>query len=115
MKGKKKLKAPTWITYPINGETLDVLRVWELNDASHKWPEVAILRALTLGAKQLAEDHAVLLQFLNDNQVFSKDVNLIGNQVSIPPGPPCQPPHWDFVLVHGRASTAHVIQVACFK
>jgi hypothetical protein len=115
MKGKKKLKAPTWITYPINGETLDVLRVWELNDAPHKWPEVAILRALTEDAKELAEDHAVLLKFLNHNHVFSKDVNLIRHRVSLPLGPPCKPPRWDFVLVHGRASTAHMIQVPCFE
>ncbi|HXM21943.1 MAG TPA: hypothetical protein VN948_11845 [Terriglobales bacterium] len=116
MKHKKKQNAPAWVTMPINGETLDVLRVWQLNDAGHKWPQAAILRALTTGAKQLAEDHTVLLQFLNDNDVFSKDVKVVSPQVSVPPGPaPCNPPHWDFIVVHGRASTARVIQVPCFE
>ena len=116
MKHKKKQSSPTWVKTPIKGETLDVLRVWQLNDAGHKWPEAAILRALTTGAKQLAEDPAVLLQFLNDNDVFSKDVNNVSPQVSVPPGPvACNPPHWDFVVIHGKASTVSVIQVTCFE
>jgi hypothetical protein len=111
---KKKLTVPTWITTAINGEALDVLRVWQLNDAAHAFPEVAILRALTAGAKTLAEDNAVLLKFLNDNDVFSKPVNVLIHRISVPPGPACSPPHWDFILVHGRASNAAVIHVTCF-
>ena len=116
MKHKKKETAPTWVKLPINGEKLDVLRVWQLNDASHKWPETAILRARTTNAKQLVEDETVLLKFLNDNGVFSKKVNAILPQVSVPPGPvPCNPPHWNFVVIHGKASNAVVIEVPCFK
>lgn len=115
MKHKKEQNAPTWVTVPINGEALEVLRVWQLNDTGHKWPEVAILRALTKGAKQLAEDNAVLLKFLNDNDVFSEAVNVLINRASVPPGPPCKYPQWDFILVHGRASNAVVIQVTCFE
>jgi hypothetical protein len=114
MKGKKKLTAPAWITLPINGQSLDVLRVWQLNDAAHKYPQVAILRALTTAAKKLAEDNTVLLKFLNDNNVFSQPVNLLIHRVSVPPGPACSPPYWDFILVHGRASNATVIHVTCF-
>jgi hypothetical protein len=56
---------------PDQWEALDVLSVWQLNDPGHQYPELAILRALTAGAKQLAEDHAVLLKFLNA-EVVSK-------------------------------------------
>jgi hypothetical protein len=115
-KKKKNQNAPTWDTIPINGETLDVLRVWQLNDAAHKWPETAILRAKTTAAKLLAEDQTVLLPFLNDNDVFSKDVNAITSQTSATPGPvPCNTPHWDFIVIHGRASNAIVIEVPCFQ
>jgi hypothetical protein len=116
MKHKKTGAAPTWVTLPINGETLDVLQVWQLNPTGHKWPETAILRARTTGAKQQAEDDTILLQFLNDNDVFSKPVNAILPRVSVPPGPvPCNPPHWNFVVIHGRASNAVVVEVPCFK
>ena len=116
-KQKKKQIVPTWVTLPIEGETLDVLRVWQLNDAGHKWPEAAILRALTTGARLLAQDNTILLQFLNDNDVFSKDVNAVCPQVSVPTPPPpkpCNPPHWDFIVIHNRASTSVVAQVSCF-
>jgi hypothetical protein len=116
MKLKKKQTAPTWVTLPIKRETLDVLRVWQLNGTGHKWPETAILRALTTGARQLAEDDAVLLQFLNDNDVFSKDVKAVRPQVSVPAGKkPCKPPHWDFVIYHGKASNVVVVHVPCFE
>ena len=116
MKHKKTGTTPIWVKLPINGETLDVLRVWQLNDSTHKWPETATLRARTAGAKQLVEDDTILLQFLNDNDVFSKDVNAILPRVSVPPGPvPCNPPHWNFVVIHGRASNAVVVEVPCFK
>jgi hypothetical protein len=116
MKHGKKQAAPTWVTLPINGETLDVLRVWQLNDTGHKWPETAILRAQTTGARQLAQDNTVLLQFLNDNDIFSKDVNVVCPQVSVlSPPVPCSSAHWDFIVVHGRASTAVVLQVSCFE
>jgi hypothetical protein len=116
MKHKKQEDAPAWVTLPISGKTVDVLRVWQLSDAGHKWPEVAILRARTTGAKQLLEDGTVLLQFLNDNDIFSKDVNAILPQVSVPPEPePCKVPHWDFVVIHGKASNAVVIEVPCFE
>ena len=64
--------------------------------------------------KQLAEDNTVLLQFLNDNEVFSKDVNAIQPQVSVPAPTPCNPPHWNFVVIHGKASNAVVVEVPCF-
>ena len=116
MKREKKQNAPTWVTLPIGGETLEVLRVWQLKDDGHKWPETAILRALTTGAKHLAEDNTVLLQFLNDNDVFSKDVNTIRPQVSVACGlAPCSPPHWNFVLIHGKASNVMVVEVPCFE
>jgi hypothetical protein len=116
VKHKKKPIAPTWVTLPINGEKLSVLRVWQLCGGVHKWPETAILRARTTGAKQLAENDAVLLQFLNDNDVFSKPVNAILPRVPVPPGPlPCIPPHWDFVAFHGKASNTVVIEVPCFR
>jgi hypothetical protein len=116
MKPKKKQTVPTWITLPINGETLEVLRVWQLNETGHKWPETAILRVLTTGARQLAEDPAVLLQFLNDNDVFSKDVNVVTPQVLLEPGLTlCNPPHWNFILIHGKASNVFVILVPCFE
>ncbi len=116
MKQKKKETAPIWVKLPINGEKLDVLRVWQLNPTGYKWPETAILRAGTTGAKQQVEDDAILLQFLNDNDVFSKDVNCILPRVSVPPAPePCTPPHWNFVVIHGRASNAVVVEVPCFK
>ena len=113
-KTKKKLTAPVWIKTPISGESLDVLRAWQLNDAVHKYPEVAILRALTPGAKALAEDNTALLKFVNDNKVFGKPVNVLINHVSVPTGPPCKKPLWDFILVHGKASNAVVIEVPCF-
>jgi hypothetical protein len=113
-KGKKKLTTPVWTKLPINGQSLDVLRVWQLNDAAHKYTEVAILRALTPAAKTLAEDNTVLRKFLNDNDVFSKDVNAIINRVQVTPGPACNQPFWDFIVVHGRASNAVVIHVTCF-
>ena len=56
MKHKKKQAVPTWEKLTINGETLEVLRVWQLNDTAHKWPETAILRAKTTGAKQQVEN-----------------------------------------------------------
>jgi|ERR1700722_1731626 hypothetical protein len=111
---KKKLTVPTWITTAINGETLDVLRVWQLNDTAHKFPEVAILRAFTSGAKKMAENKTVLLKFLNSKKVFSKPVNVVINQVSVPPGPSCEDDAWDFILVHGKASNAVAIEVPCF-
>ena len=114
MKHEKKQNTPTWVTIPINGETLDVLRVWQLNDTSHKWPETAILRARTTGAKQQVENDGALLQFLNDNDIFSKDVNAIQPQVSVPAPTPCNPPHWNFVVIHGKASNAVVVEVPCF-
>jgi hypothetical protein len=114
MEHEKRHDAPTWVPTPINGEKLDVLRVWQLNDGGHEWPEVAILRARTTGAKKQAEDHKVLLKFLNDNRIFKKPVNCIIHQASVPPGPPCDEPGWDFVLLHGKASNVVVIQVACF-
>jgi len=111
---KKKLTVPTWTKTAINGETVHVLRVWQLNDTPHEFPEVAILRAFTLGAKKLAEDDKVLLKFLNGKNVFSKPVNRLINQVSVPPGPSCDEDAWDFILVHGKASNAVVIEVPCF-
>jgi hypothetical protein len=116
MKHKKKQAVPTWVTLPIKGETLDVLRVWQLNPTGYKWPETAILRARTTAAKLLAEDDTILLPFLNNNGVFSTPVNAILPRVSVPPGPlPCTPPHWNFVVIHGRASNAVVVEVLCFK
>ena len=116
MKDKKKQKAPTWVTLPIKGEKLEVLRVWQLNDTGHKWPETAILRARTKAAKKHVEDHTTLLQFLNDNDVFSKDVKAVRAQVSVPAGEkPCKPPHWDFVVYHGKASNVVVVHVPCFE
>ena len=116
MKHHKKLSTPAWVTIPIDGETLDVLQVWQLNDAAHKYPETAILRAATLGAKTLAEDNTVLKKFLNDNDIFSKKVNAMTPQVSVSPGTtPCGTPTWDFIVIHGRASTAAVIEVTCFE
>ncbi len=113
-KGKKKLTTPVWTTLPINGQSLDVLRVWQLNDAAHVYTEVAILRALTPAAKTLAEDDTVLRKFLNDNKIFKKPVNVLISRVSVPPGPACNQPFWDFILVHGKASNAAVIEVPCF-
>ncbi|HSY65938.1 MAG TPA: hypothetical protein VK829_15165 [Terriglobales bacterium] len=115
-KTKKKLTAPVWIKTPIGGESLDVLRAWQLNDAAHEYTEVAILRALTPAAKTLAEDNTALRKFLNDNhnKIFRKDVNAIINRVQVPPGPACKQPFWDFIVVHGRASNAVVIEVPCF-
>lgn len=121
MKHKKPVKhkkadiVPTWVTLPINGEKVDVLRTWQLNDSSHKWPETALLRARTTGSKQQVEDDTILLQFFNDNDVFSKDVNAILPRVSVPPGPPCNAPHWNYVVFHGKASNTVVIEVPCFK
>jgi len=118
MEHQKKHDAPTWVTLPINGEKLEVLRVWQLNDSSHKWPETAILRARTTGAKQQVENDAVLLKFLNsaNEKIFSKDVNVIVSRVAVQPGPPpCNPPHWNFLLVHGKASNTVVIEVPCFE
>jgi hypothetical protein len=116
MKHKKTGTTPIWVKLPINGETLDVLRVWQLNPTGYKWPETAILRARTTGAKLLAEDDTILLPFLNSNSVFSKPVKAILQRVSVPPGPlPCTPPHWNFVVIHGRASNAVVVEVRCFK
>jgi hypothetical protein len=116
MKREKKKKAPTWVTLPINGEKLEVLRVWQLNDTGHKWPETAILRARTKAAKKHVEDRTTLLQFLNDNEVFSKDVNAILARVLVAPGlAPCNPPHWNFIVMHGRTSNAVVLEVPCFK
>jgi hypothetical protein len=113
-KGKKKFTTPVWTPIKINGESLDLLKVWQLNDAAHKYPEVAILRALTPGAKALAEDDTALLNCLNTSAVFSQPVNHLINRVSVPPGPPCKKAYWDFILVHGRASNAVVIHVTCF-
>jgi hypothetical protein len=116
MKHKKTGTTPTWEKLSINGEKLDVLRVWQLNPAGHKWPETAILRARTTGAKQQVEDDTTLLQFLNDNDIFSKGVNAILPRVSVPPAPvPCNPLHWNFVVFHGKASNTVVIEVPCFK
>lgn len=122
MKHKKSVKhkkadiVPTWVTLPINGEKVDVLRTWQLNDSSHKWPETAVLRARTAGAKQQVEDDTILLQFFNDNDVFSQDVNAIVSRVAVPPGPtPCNPPHWNYIVFHGKASNTIVIEVPCFK
>ena len=116
MKPQKKQTVPTWVTLPINGETLEVLRVWQLNETGHKWPETAILRARTTAAKQQVEDDTALLQFLNDNDIFSKDVNAILPRVLVQPGlAPCNPPHWNFILMHGRASNTVVVEVPCFK
>jgi hypothetical protein len=117
-KHKKEDTVPTWLKLQINGETLDVLKVWQLNlnDPAHRWPETAILRARTTNAKQQVEDDTVLLQFLNQNDIFSKDVNEILPRVSVPPGPvPCKVPHWNFVAIHGKASNTVVIEVPCFK
>jgi len=116
MKHKKKQAVPTWEKLTINGEKLDVLRVWQLNDTAHKWPETAILRGKTTGAKQQVENPTVLLPFLNNNDVFSKGVNGFLPQVSVPPGPvPCKVSHWNYVVVHGKASNAVVIEVPCFE
>jgi hypothetical protein len=116
MKHKKAGTTPTWVKLSINGEKLDVLRVWQLNPTGHKWPETAILRARTMGAKQQVEDDTILLPFLNANDIFSKDVNAILSRVSVAPGLlPCNPPHWNFVVFHGKASNTVVIEVPCFK
>ena len=116
MKHKKTETTPTWVKLPINGEKLEVLRVWQLKATGHKWTETAILRARTTGAKQQVEDDTTLLKFLNDNDIFSKDVNAILPRVSVPPAPvPCNPPHWDFIVIHGKASNAVVVHVPCFE
>jgi hypothetical protein len=116
MKHKKTGTTPIWDKLKINGEKVDVLRVWQLNPTGYKYPETAILRARTTGAKQQVEDDTVLLPFLNANGVFSKPVNAILPRVSVPPGPtPCNPPHWNFVVIHGKASNTLVIEVPCFE
>jgi hypothetical protein len=116
MKHKKTGTVPTWVKLSINGEKLDVLTVWQLNPTGYKYPETAILRARTPGAKQQVEKDTILLPFLNNNGVFSKPVNAILPRVSVPPGPlPCTPPHWNFVVIHGKASNAIVIEVPCFE
>ncbi len=115
---KKRNTVPTWLKLQINGEKLEVLQVWQLNlnDRAHRWPETAILRAKTTGAKQQVENDAVLLQFLNGNGIFSKDVNQILPRVTVPPAPtPCKVPHWNFLLVHGKASNTVAIEVPCFE
>ena len=119
MKHKKEDTVPTWLKLQINGEKLEVLKVWQLNeddDDDHKWPETAILRARTTNAKQQVEDDTGLLQFLNSNSIFSKDVNCILPRVIVPPQPePCEVPHWNFVAIHGKASNTIVIEVPCFE
>lgn len=114
---RKQNTVPSWLKLQINGEKLEVLQVWQLNlnDPAHRWPETAILRARTTGAKQQVEDSAVLKQFLNDNQVFSQAVNTVQPQVSVPTPAPCIPPHWNFLLVHGKASNTVVVEVPCFQ
>jgi hypothetical protein len=119
MEHEKKHDAPTWVTLLINGEKVEVLRVWQLDeDNNRKWPETAILRAHSTGAKQQVENDTVLLKFLNsaNEKIFSKDVNAIVSRVAVQPGPPpCNPPRWNFVLVHGKASNTVVIEVPCFE
>ncbi len=123
MKHKKPMKhkkakvgtAPTWDKLTINGEKLDVLRVWQVNP--HKWPETAILRARTTAAKQQVENDAILQPFLDSNGVLSQPVNTI-QRVSVVPGgstSPCKTPHWDYVVMHGKASNIIVIGVPCFE
>lgn len=116
VKHKKKDTVPTWLKMQINGEKLDVLKVWQLNDSAHKWPETAILRARTTNAKQQVENDTVLLQFLNGNGIFSKKVNAILPRVIVPAGPvPCKGAHWNFVVMHGKASNTVVVEVPCFQ
>jgi hypothetical protein len=114
----KKAKAgttPQWDKLKINGEKLDVLRVWQVKP--QKWPETAILRARSTAAKQQVENDAILQPFLDNNGVLSKPVNTI-QRVSVLPSAstsPCTTPHWDYLVMHGKASNIIVIQVPCFK
>lgn len=112
----KKQSVPNWVSLPIDGETVDVLKVWELNDPAHAWPQVAIIRASTANAKKLLEDNTTLRQFLNANGIFSPAVKVIGHRASLPSAAqPCAPPGWDFIVIHGRASTANAVLAPCLE
>ena len=86
-------------------EDVRALRVWQFEDED-KFPQVTILRVTNATYLKLLQAPQSLMEFVNKNKMFAKDVIKVGPWVSLSSVGKEQPPKcWVLTLLHGKQST----------
>ena len=83
------------------GDT-QVLRLWQ----SEEYPQTSILRVSNAAYRKFFQDPKGFMAFVNEHNIFSKDVIVAGPWVSLSSvDQKDNPPDWVLTLVHGKRST----------
>ena len=86
-------------------DDMQVLRVWEL-EGRDVWPQISILRVSNTTYLKYFQNPKDLVDFVNQNNIFSKAVIQAGPWVTLSSaGGKNGTPDWDLTLMHGKLST----------
>jgi len=86
-------------------DDIQILKLWQL-EGRDVWPQISILRVSNATYLKYFQNPKGLMDFVNQNKIFSKPVIEAGPWVTLSSaGEKNDPPNWDLMLSHGRTST----------
>ena len=86
-------------------DDIQVLKVWQL-EGKDVWPQISILRVSNATYLKYLQNPKGLMDFVNQNKIFSKPVIEAGPWVTLSSaGEKDDPPDWDLTLMHGKLSS----------
>lgn len=86
-------------------DDIQVLKVWQL-EGKDVWPQISILRVSNAIYLKYFQNPQGLMDFVNQNKIFSKAVIEAGPWVTLSSaGEKDDPRNWDLMLSHGKTST----------
>jgi hypothetical protein len=84
---------------------MQVLKVWQL-EGQDVWPQISILRVSNATYLKYLQNPKGLVDFVNQNNIFSKAVIQAGPWVTLSSaGEKDGSPDWDLTLMHGKLSS----------
>ena len=84
---------------------VQLLRLWQL-DGTNVYPQLAVFRVSNSDYLRFSQAPKKFMQFVNENNVFSKDVVVAGPWVTLSSlGQKKQPSDWVLIVIHGKQST----------
>ena len=85
-------------------DDMQVLKVWQL-EGQDVWPQISILRVSNATYLKYFQNPKSLVDFVNQNNIFSKAVIQAGPWVTLSSaGEKAGSPDWDLTLMHGKLS-----------